>query len=46
MIKKTFLWIVYFLVCGIVIAAALQAGKSLDHCHECPGTLFVKADRP
>ncbi len=41
MIKKTFLWILYFTVCGFVIAAAIKAGSKLDHCHECPDPIYV-----
>lgn len=35
MIRNTFMWIIYFVICGIVIAAAVRAGSNLDHCHEC-----------
>lgn len=35
MIRNTFIWILYFVVCGIVIAAAVRAGNNLDHCHAC-----------
>ena len=41
MIKKTFLWILYFAVCAVVIAAAVRAGSKLDHCHECPSNFYV-----
>jgi hypothetical protein len=46
MIKRAFMWIVYFLVCGTVIAMAIHAGKNLDHCHECENTFYVKSTRP
>jgi hypothetical protein len=41
MIKRTSLWILYFLVCGAVIAAAIHAGSRLNHCHECPAAYTV-----
>ncbi|HEX7902262.1 MAG TPA: hypothetical protein VF487_00185 [Chitinophagaceae bacterium] len=33
--KKTFVWIVYFLVCGAVIAAAIKAGSHHKNCNDC-----------
>lgn len=36
MIKKTALWIVYFLVCGAVIAAGIKEGAKHKWCDECP----------
>ena len=41
MIKNTLLWIIYFLVCGAVIFAAIKAGSQLDHCHECADAEYV-----
>lgn len=33
--KKTFVWIVYFLVCGAVIAAGIKAGSHHKNCNDC-----------
>jgi hypothetical protein len=35
MIKKSLLWVLYFILCGTVIALAIDAGGKMDHCHEC-----------
>ena len=43
MLKRSILWVIYFLVCGAVVALAIMAGNKLDHCHECPGNHYVKA---
>jgi hypothetical protein len=33
--KKIISWGIYFLICGIVITAAIIAGKNHGHCYEC-----------
>ena len=36
MIRNTVLWVIYFVLCGTVIAAAISAARNHAHCHECP----------
>ena len=33
--KNVIAWVVYFLVCGTVITAAIVAGSKHGHCYQC-----------
>ena len=33
--KNILLWTLYFVVCGVVIAAAINAGMKNGECYEC-----------
>lgn len=33
--KPVIIWIAFFVLCGVVITGAVQAGITDHHCHEC-----------
>lgn len=43
--KKIVSWGLYFLVCAVVIIAAIAAGRQHDHCHECETAFGKKENR-